>query len=193
MADAHFDDAALADWLAGELDEAQGRALEEHLFDCEGCARRLESIERLTAGVAELVRRGGVATSVTRATLERAIRDGLQLREYGIPAGGSVDCTAAPRDDYVVVRLAGPFAERDDLVLEVAAEEGSGRAFGDPFAMPVAVDRDGPDEVLLFFPGEVVRGYPRSRWTMHVVDGTGSRRGPFVMQHTPWGEVRNQA
>jgi hypothetical protein len=52
---------------------------------------------------------------------------------------------------------------------------------------PVAIDRDGPEEVLLFFSGEVVRGYPRSRWTMHVVDGTGSRRGPFVMDHTPWG------
>jgi hypothetical protein len=186
-ANAHFDAATLADWLAGELDEIQGRAVEEHFFDCEFCARRLESIERLTSGVAELVRRGRVATSVTRATLERATRDGLQLREYGIAAGGSVDCTAAPHDDYVVVHLEGPFPERDDLMLEVAAKDDAGHAFGDPFAMPVAVDRDGPDEVLLFFPGEVVRGYPRSRWTMHVVDGTGSRRGPFVMKHAPWG------
>jgi len=183
--------AELLEYLLGELPEQREDAFERHFFECEHCVRRLEAVERLAAAVADLVRAGRLSASVTREVVERAVGDGLKLREYALRPGTSVDCTAGPEDDFVVVRLAGPFGDGSDVSLEVHTEDLRGGSSSAPRRMEVSVDR-AADEIVLLFAGDVVRSYPRSRWTLNVDAGTPAdprRLGPYVMNHTPWGEL----
>lgn len=178
----------LVDYLAGELSPADEDRVESHFFACGRCAERLEEVERLGAGVAAAVRAGHVVATVTEALLDRATGEGLELRQYRLLPGTKVHCTAAPADDFVVVRLAGAFGEATHLDLDVRSDDldtGTSRAMRN---LDVAVDR-GLDEIVLLFPGSLVRTYPRSLWTMHVTGATpaGSRDfGTYVMEHTPW-------
>jgi hypothetical protein len=51
----------------------------------------------------------------------RRIREaGFRVREYDLPAGGSVDCTVTQDDDFVVSYLRAPFgdARRIDLLID---------------------------------------------------------------------------
>lgn len=181
----------LLEYLLGELPQHHEGSFEQHFFECEHCARRLEAVERVAAGVADLVRAGRLSASVTRDVIERATSDGLKLREYALRPGSSVDCTAGPEDDFVVVRLAGPFGDEPDVSLEVDTEDLRDGSLSARRRMEVAVDR-AIDEIVLLFAGDVVRSYPRSRWTINVDAGTPAdprRLGPYVMNHTPWGEL----
>jgi len=178
--------AALADYLLGELPAEEERRLEEHLFSCEACTEALEDAHRIGAAVAAAARRGEVGAAVNAAYLERAARDGLTLRQYRIAEGETVLCKAGP-EDLVVVRLAGAFGGADELDVEVRFEDLEGGTAAPPFTRTVVADRQ-LDEIVMVFPGEVVRAYPRSLWTMTVrSEDAGGRRelGPFVMDHTP--------
>lgn len=176
----------LVGYLLGDLAPLEAEALEEHVFECDRCARRLESIERLRRAVSDAVLRGAVGGSVNGAFMERAARDGLSVREYRIPEGDTVACTAGP-EDLVVVRLAAGFGgvanlRLDGTFLDLELQESSPL-----LARDVVVDGD-LDEVVLVFPGEVVRTYPRSRWTLRLrgeTTGGTAEIGPFVMDHTP--------
>ena len=74
-------------WL-GELDEARELTVEEHLFACAACSKKLEGIASLGAAIrAELLR--GAFSFVTSAPFIRRIKEaGWQVREYELPAGG---------------------------------------------------------------------------------------------------------
>lgn len=175
-----------ADYLLGELPRAEEERLEEHLFECAACAGRLESVHRIGIAVAEAVRGAAVGASVNRAFLERAGRDGLALREYRISAGETVPCSAGP-EDLVVVRLAADFAELAEPRLEIVLHDLESGQTAPPMEREAVVDRE-LGELVLVFPGEVVRAFPRSRWdlTVHGDSPSGPRvLGPFVMDHTP--------
>jgi len=176
----------LLDYLVGELDGERAEAVEDHLFTCDACAGRLAGLERLGASVADLARHAGVAANVSAAYLARAERDGVTMREYRLAPGATVPCTTGPEDLWVV-RLAADFGDLQDLGLDAELHD---LERGEVTPLPgrdVVVDRD-RGEVILVFPGEVVRGYPRSRWTLRV-HGEGASGaveiGPFVMDHTP--------
>ncbi|WP_155121630.1 hypothetical protein [Bryobacter aggregatus] len=51
--------------------------------------------------------------------MKRAAEQGLRIRQYAPPAGGSVQCTVTAEDDLLIGRLAANFttAERVDLCL----------------------------------------------------------------------------
>lgn len=176
----------LVDYLLGELQGAEEARLEEHLFTCSVCAARLDAVARIGESVAEVVRHAGVAASVNRRFLARALADGLSLREYRIPAGERAHCTAGP-EDLVVVRLAADLGDATDLEVDVRFENLESGDVAPSVTRPVFADRD-LGEVILVFPGEVVRAYPRSVWTLTVhgdsPDGS-VEVGPFVMDHTP--------
>lgn len=173
-------------YLLDDLDEAAAGRVEEHLFGCDACARRLGSVERVREAVSDFVHEAGVAGNVNGAFLERAARDGLSLREYRIPAGRSVTCQAGP-EDLVVVRLQADFAGLDDLRLDGTFLD---LERGETTLLPsreVVADRQ-LEEVVLVFPGEVVRAYPRSRWTLRLSTGAvpaPRELAPFVMDHHP--------
>jgi hypothetical protein len=177
---------ALLDYLLGELPTDAAERLEEHLFECAACAADLDALDRLRAAVADAARAGGVAVVADQGLLDRLARDGLSRREYRIPAGGTVLCQAGP-EDLVVVRLADVARDLRGLRLEGEVVDLERDHADELPAREVVVDR-AREEVILVFPGEVIRGYPRSRWTMRL-SGEGPEGpagiGPFVMDHTP--------
>lgn len=176
----------LVDYLLGELAEEEAERLETHFFECAACAGKIASIELIGHAVADVARHAAVGANVNAAFLERAARDGLTMREYRIPAGETVACTAGP-EDLVVVRLAADFGEASDLNLVVTFHDlDSGEVLA-PVSRRVSPDRQ-LGEVILVFPGELVRGYPRSRWSLAVSGELPAGRaefGSFVMDHTP--------
>lgn len=174
----------------GELAAEREHALEEHYFRCETCAARLAWVESLSDAVAELVRTGAVSTVVSAEWVALAKAQHVSIRTYTLSPGGSVDCTAAPTDDFVLIRLkVGTDCGRN---VDVETE------FTDlPTSQTEKITRENlfvdaiTGEILYAFSGEEVRHFPRSRWVMHVrAHGDPSQsRGPFTMNHTPWDEL----
>jgi anti-sigma factor RsiW len=104
-------------WL-GELAPAEEEALEAHFFACRRCSGELEAFVALAGGIRSAFRDGALHAVVSPPFL-RAMRDrGLQVREYPVSPGGSVQCTLGAGDDAVVGRLQAPLAgvRRLDLV-----------------------------------------------------------------------------
>lgn len=191
---------ALLGYVLADLPEAELDAIEDHLFDCEECHRRLLTLDDLRRAVTEAVRSTELGGSVTEAFLERAARDGLSVREYRIAHNGSVACTAGP-EDLVLVRLALEEAEPEAAVvgsegrmalrLAVRFEDLERGETAELPAREVVADRDA-NEVMLVFPGERVRAYPRSRWTLRLREEPPAESGRFstdlgsyVMDHSP--------
>jgi hypothetical protein len=112
----------LAYWL-GELDEAAASRLEEHLLGCGACSARLGSIVELGAAIRRELVSGSLGSVLAPKFVERLKAAGLRVREYDLPAGGSVDCTITPDDDLVVAHLHVPLrgVRRIDGVFEDAA------------------------------------------------------------------------
>ena len=110
----------LAYWL-GELDEARALEVEEHVFACAACSKRLEAVVDLGAAIrAELL--AGAFSFVTSAPfISRIKQAGWQVREYDLPAGGSVACTVTADDDFVVSYLRAPL--RDVRRLDVLIDD----------------------------------------------------------------------
>lgn len=97
----------VAYWL-GELPAAEGEQVEEHFFACASCARRLEWLAGLSDGVRAAVRGGRVGLFISRRFVEALTHAGMRLRQYGMDAGGSVNCTIRADDDAVVSTLRAP-------------------------------------------------------------------------------------
>jgi hypothetical protein len=112
-----IDPAVLADYWLAELPAAEESALEEHLFACGDCASSLQSLVDLIAGIRALARQGNLGMIVTRDFLNLLAKEGLRLREYAPPAGGSVHCTVTPQDDLLIARFAAALTgiQRVDL------------------------------------------------------------------------------
>lgn len=114
-----IDAAVLADyWLAG-LPEAQETEVEEHLLGCDECSGRLREVIALADGIRDLARQGSLIMVVSDAFLQRVTEEGLHVREYAPPAGGSIACTVTAGDDFLVGRLVADLAgsKRIDLAL----------------------------------------------------------------------------
>jgi hypothetical protein len=110
--------ALLGYWLGENV--AEEAALEEHLMGCAHCTARLESLVRLGQGIRAATRAGHVHGVLSAAFVDALRRDGLRVREYRVPAGGSVACTVTPDDDLVVSYLGASLqdVQRLDLVFE---------------------------------------------------------------------------
>jgi hypothetical protein len=178
--------AELLEYLFDSPEPATAAAFEDHLFACAHCGARLALLERLGAAVGEAARRGELGVNVNESFLGRAAADGLTWREYRLAAGTTVDCKAGP-EDLVVVRLAGDYGELRSLVLDAEFRDLASGTVTAPPRREVHADRR-RDEVILVFPGEVVRSLPRSRWTLRLLGrstGGSVAIGPFVMDHSP--------
>lgn len=196
----------LVDYTAGDLASDDEERIEAHYFGCSRCARRLALVEGLGAAVSELVRRGAARATVTRDVAERIAREGLALRRYVLAPGEAVPCTAAPGDDFVLVELLG----RPGAGTGAASVEVETRVFPSGattrHTLLASLDPESRS-ILMLFPADAVRSFPRSRWTMWVsVQGAASVHGaasvegsvnvegapepaPYVLDHTPWQEL----
>jgi len=175
--------ADLVEYWFGELDLAREEALEEHLLGCAECTARLEELVALGAGVRAAFRAGTLRAVVSRGFVERLKREGLRLREYPVAPGGSVNCTIARDDDYVISRLQAPLADvrRVDLVL--LGEE------GEPHETLEDVPFDpGAGEVLFCPSPAALKELPAytDRVRLLAVEAGGARTlGDYTFVHTP--------
>ncbi len=173
----------LADYWLAELDPADEEAVEEHLLGCAACCGRLREVAALADGIRRLARSGVLRVVVSDAFLARLAREGLRVREYRVPAGGSVACTVTARDDLLVGRLVAKIQEarRVDLVLCDAVGREQRRLEDVPI-------RPGGGEVAMLEPIDLARKLPASvlRVRMLAVEPAGERLlGEFTFNHTP--------
>lgn len=184
----------LVSYLVRESSGAAADALEEHVFECPRCARRIEAVLALRAGVRGVVAGGKLNAAATSDVLRRAAERGLVLRSYRIVPGGEVQCTAGPEDDFIVVRLAlAPAGARDgesaeEVDLETAVTFLDTGQTDHQVVRDIVVDRVS-NEIIYLFAGDYVRGIPRSRWVIRArARGASGERilGPYAMDHTPW-------
>ena len=112
-----IDAGTLADYWLAVLPDAEEEAVEEHLLGCDACGARLREVIALAEGVRSLAREGSLRLIVSDAFLKRAAEEGLRVREYAPPAGGSVQCTVTVEDDILIGRLAADLSgvKRVDL------------------------------------------------------------------------------
>lgn len=116
---APVDAAILADYWLASLPEPEEQAVEEHLFTCDECGARLREVISLFRDIRDLARGGSMLMVVSDAFLKRVAVEGLRVREYAVPAGGSVACTVTAEDDFLIGRLYADLsaARRVDLCL----------------------------------------------------------------------------
>jgi hypothetical protein len=114
----------LADYWLAALSGAEEAGVEEHLFDCDDCGARLREVIALAEGVRRLAREGSLQMVVSDAFLQRAKEEGLRVREYAPPAGGSVQCTVGAEDDFLVGRLAADLSGAVRVDLSICDEHG---------------------------------------------------------------------
>jgi len=175
-------DTLIAYWL-GEMDSDTEEQTEEHYIGCAYCSQRLEQLEGLAQGIRQLARTSGVNMIANDAFVRRLTEDGLHVREYRVPLNGSVNCTVAAEDDFVVGRLEVPLAgvQRVDLL----TLDGDGDIALCQEDIPFVAESDN----VVFIPGiDVIRAMPKS--TLHVrllaVDDMGEHiLGDYKFNHTP--------
>jgi hypothetical protein len=114
-----LDAALLADYWLAALAKSEEEAVEEHLFACDECGARLREVIALAGGIRKLALEGSLQMVVSETFLKRAAEEGLRVRQYAPPAGGSVHCTVTAEDDLLIGRLAANLsgAKRVDLCL----------------------------------------------------------------------------
>jgi hypothetical protein len=186
--DAHLGADVLLDYWLGDSDAAATEAVDEHLLQCDACGQALDELVALGQGIRDAWRAGTVGGVVGAGFVQRLAGQGLQVREYRLAPGGSVNCTVAPGDELLVSRLALPqplqtSVQRLDLRVEVSLEPGVRHEMHDIPFDPQA------GEVLYMSKVADVRPLPAHtvQATLLAVDGTGARElGRYVFNHRPW-------
>jgi anti-sigma factor RsiW len=174
----------LMEYWFGELDPEREPALEEHLLGCAHCSARLEEIALLGAGIRDAFRRGALHAVLPPGFVEGLRREGLRMREYRVPAGGSVNCTIGADDDFVYSRLEAPLAgvQRLDLVVLGPGRQAEVTFEDIPFDAAAR-------EVLVFPSAAALKALPAhtQRMRLVAVGGAGARTaiGEYTFVHTP--------
>jgi hypothetical protein len=119
-----IDAAVLADYWLASLPASEEESVEEHLLDCDQCGARLREVIALAEGVRRLAREGSLLMIVSDAFLKSAAAEGLRIREYSPPSGGSIECTVTVDDDLLVGRLTANLSEAKQVDLSICDERG---------------------------------------------------------------------
>jgi hypothetical protein len=178
-----IDPGVLADYWLAELPEAEERALEEHLFSCEDCTRQLQSMVQLGQGIRTLAEQGNLPLIVAQDFLDRLTRQGFRTREYSVSAGGRVECTVTPQDDFLIGRMAANL--RDVERLDLAMCEPSGKERLRLRDIPFRADST---EVILNYPVGPARRSGPDLLVMKLLAVTGQDErmlGEYTFNHTP--------
>lgn len=173
----------LVDYWLGELAGEREQALEEHLFGCRHCTGRLEVLVRIGDGVRRAFHSGFVRAVLSAPFLDKLKREGARVREYRLAPGGSVNCTIAAGDDFVVSRLCADLTgvKRIDLFQDID-EGGTRHAMQDVPFDPAA------GEVIVCPSPARLRQMPAyvGRLRLVAVDEAGSRTlGEYTFNHSP--------
>jgi hypothetical protein len=122
-----IDAAVLADYWLAVLPGDDEESVEQHLFNCDTCGERLREVVALAEGLRHLAREGSLRMVVSDAFLKRASEEGLRIRQYAPPSGGSVNCTVTAEDDILIGRLAADLSGTARVDLCLCDESGAER------------------------------------------------------------------
>ena len=175
-------DSLIAYWC-GDLNAGIEEQIEEHNLGCAHCSRRLEQIRDLAQGVRLLARTSGVSMITSDAFVRRLAEEGLRVREYRVPLNGSVNCTIAPEDDFIVGHLEAPLAGMQRI--DMLTLDGEGQVLQRQEDIPFAAESG----CVVVVPAvETIRAMPKT--TMHLrllaMDDMGEQvLGDYKFHHTP--------
>jgi len=173
----------LADYWLAALPPAGEEPVEEHLLGCDECGSRLRQLIALGEGIRKLARSGNLRVILSESFLNCAASEGLRVRQYSLPAGGSVDCTVTSEDNLLIGRLAVNLASARRVDL----------CFWDAAGTELQRLRDVPinpagREVIFSEPIEFMRAAPATVVVVKLVsvEETGERvLGQYRFNHTP--------
>lgn len=175
----------VAYWL-GELPEAAEAPLEEHVFGCAHCTRRLGELAALASGIRAAVRSGAVQAVITQPFLDALKRHGMRIREYGLGPGERVACTLGADDDAVVSRMRAPLAGVTRVDALQSMDLGDGRV--QEWRLEDVPFDPAAGELLSLPSAAVLRKLPAHtiRVRLVAVDGADERPlGEYTFAHTP--------
>ena len=177
------DAGVLADYWLGALAASDEASVEEHLFECDQCGAQLREVIALADGIRRLARSGDLRVVVGDAFLERAAEDGLRVREYAPPSGGSVQCTVTEDDDLIVGRLAADLSRAGRVDLSWCDEHGV-----EQVRMPDIPFRPDAAGIVLQAPITLMKAAPTETTIARLlaVDDAGTERllGEFTFHQT---------
>ncbi len=175
---------ALVDYWAGDATTEEAERLEEHVFACDSCARRLAAVAGLAQGVALVAAiRGGIGMVLTQALVAQLAADGLKMRHYHPQHGESIRCTIGPDDDLSITYLSADLRDvrRVDVVSYVQTKEWA-RIVDAP------IDRVA-GQVIYAVGGDLARTFPSITVRVELVafgpDGDTKVLGNYIFEHTP--------
>jgi hypothetical protein len=153
---------ALVDYWAGAAPVSEAEHLEEHLFACDACSRRLAQVAEIARGVAQIAeRRGGAHLMLTPSLVDRLAIAGVKMRHYDAAPGQRVECTVAADDDLLVTHLEANM--RDIERVDVAVLDDAGGTIMRMQDVPVDLERR---RICYTISGDVARTLPTV--TIHV-------------------------
>lgn len=178
-----IDAAVLADYWIAALPRTEEEAVEEHLFNCDGCGARLQEVIALAEGIRNLAREGSLRMVVSDSFLKRVTEEGLRVREYAPPAGGDIHCTVTAEDDFLVARLAANLTEVKRVDLCICDEHGI-----EQLRLPDIPVESGASNVVYQESMTFAKAMPSSKMIARLVtfDEAGGERllGEYTFNHT---------
>lgn len=179
-------DVLLAYWLH-DGDAASTDAVDEHLMQCDACGQALDALVALGQGIGDAVRAGAVGAVTSAGFAQRLAAQGVKVREYRLPPGGSVNCSVAPDDDLLVSHLELPplpaGVQRLDLHVELSLEPGVRHERHD-----IPFDPQAGEVVYVAKLADVRRRPAHTLQATLVAVAEGRERvvGHYVFNHRPW-------
>ncbi len=175
----------VAYWL-GELTEAAEASIEEHIFGCPTCTRRLEELAALALGIRAVVRSGALQAMITQPFLEQMKRQGMRVREYRLAPRERVACTISANDDGVVGRMQVSLADVKRVDALQSLDLGDGRV-QQWRVDDVPFDPDAGEVLFLPSAAELKKRPAHTfRVQLVAVDESGERSlGEYTFAHTP--------
>ncbi len=119
-----LDAALLADYWLAALSNTEEESIEEHLLACDECSERLRGVIALAEGLRHVAREGSLQMVVSETFLACAAQNGLRVRQYAPPPGGSVQCTVTAEDDLLIGRLAADLSQAQRVDLSLCDQNG---------------------------------------------------------------------
>jgi hypothetical protein len=178
-----IDAAVLADYWLAALATPDEAAVEEHLFECDICGQRLREVIALAEDIRQLAREGSLRMIVSEAFLKRAAEEGLRIRQYAPPSGGSVECTVTAEDDLLIGRLAADLSTVARVDLCICNETGI-----EQLRLPDIPIHSGANSIIYQESITFAKAAPSNKMVMRLVtfDEAGQERavGEYSFNHT---------
>ena len=175
--------AVLADYWLAALGAPEEEAVEEHLLACDTCGERLREVIALAEGVRNLAREGSLQMVVSGAFLRRAAEEGLRVRQYAPPWGGSVQCTVTAEDNILIGRMAADLKGAKRVDLSICDGQGA-----EQLRMRDIPVNPAADDVIIQESITYAKAAPTSKMIMRLVtvDEAGGERllGEYTFNHT---------